>query len=179
MPNREKIIASRLFKFIEEHNIIPDSQAGFRRNRSTTDQLFHFLQDTSTHRIKGHHTIAAFFDAEKAFDGMWHEGLLLKLRKYNIPIKLTRWISSFQSHRSTSFKIGSSFSSPLKITTGAPQGSTISPILNILYVGDIPQPDNDCTKISQYADDVAIWTNHIHPFRAEEYLQQYINRIHE
>ncbi|PIK57239.1 hypothetical protein BSL78_05876 [Apostichopus japonicus] len=124
----EKIIARRLYKFIEDYNIIPDSQAGFRRNRSTTDQLFHFLQHTSTHRTKGHHTIAAFFDAEKAFDRMWHEGLLLKLRKYNLPTKLTRWIASFLSHRTTNFKIGSSFSSPLHITTGTPQGSTISSI---------------------------------------------------
>ncbi|PIK41292.1 hypothetical protein BSL78_21854 [Apostichopus japonicus] len=109
---------------------------------------------------------------------MWHEDLLLKLRKYNIPIKLTRWISSFLSHCSTSFKIGSSFSSPLQINTGTPQGSTISPVLYILYVGDIRQPDNDYTKISQYADDITIWTSHIHPYRAEDYLQHYFNRIH-
>ncbi|PIK48183.1 putative LINE-1 retrotransposable element ORF2 protein [Apostichopus japonicus] len=175
----EKIIARRLYKFIEDYNIIPDSQAGFRRNRSTTDQLFHFLQHTSTHRTKGHHTIAAFFDAEKAFDRMWHEGLLLKLRKYNLPTKLTRWIASFLSHRTTNFKIGSSFSSPLHITTGTPQGSTISPILYIMYVGDIPQPENRFTQISQYADDIAIWTSHINPVRTEEYLQQYINSINQ
>ncbi|PIK52472.1 hypothetical protein BSL78_10630 [Apostichopus japonicus] len=175
----EKIIARRLYKFIEDYNIIPDSQAGIRRNRSTTDQLFHFLQHTSTHRTKGHHTIAAFFDAEKAFDRMWHEGLLLKLRKYNLPTKLTRWIASFLSHRTTNFKIGSSFSSPLHITTGTPQGSTISPILYTMYVGDIPQPENRFTQISQYADDIAIWTSHINPVRTEEYLQQYINRINQ
>ncbi|PIK40888.1 hypothetical protein BSL78_22244 [Apostichopus japonicus] len=102
-----------------------------------------------------------------------------KLRKYNLPTKLTRWIASFLSHRTTNFKIGSSFSSPLHITTGTPQGSTISPILYIMYVGDIPQPENRFTQISQYADDIAIWTSHINPVRTEEYLQQYINSINQ
>ncbi|PIK46259.1 hypothetical protein BSL78_16887 [Apostichopus japonicus] len=54
-----------------------------------------------------------------------------------------------------------------------------SHILYILYVRDIPQPDNDFTKIAQYADDIAIETSHIHPYRAEDYLQHDINRIHE
>ncbi|PIK51936.1 hypothetical protein BSL78_11144 [Apostichopus japonicus] len=42
-----------------------------------------------------------------------------------------------------------------------------------------PTTGNRFTQISQYADDIAIWTSHMNPFRTEEYLQQYINSINQ
>ncbi|PIK48589.1 hypothetical protein BSL78_14546 [Apostichopus japonicus] len=174
----EKIIARRLYKFIEDHNIIPDSQAGFRRNRSTSDQLFHFLQHTSTHRTKGHHTVAAFFDAEKAFDRMWQRALT-----ETRVIQLTD-----QTHKmDRQFPVTPNYQLQNRIivlfTTTQhrrnPSRQHNQPVLYIMYVGDIPQRENRFTQISQYADDIAIWTSRINPFRTEEYLQQYINSINQ
>jgi len=175
----EKIISKRLTAFLETNNILPDSQAGFRSGRSTRDQLFRIIQDIATCKNRGRHTLAAFFDAEKAFDRIWHEGLLLKLRKFNTPTKLTRWISSYLTSRTTCFRINNTLSSPLNITTGTPQGSTISPILFITYVADIPQPTKNTIQLSQFADDIAIWSSHPQVDRAEQYLQHYINKIQD
>lgn len=59
-------------------------------------------------------------------------------------------------------KIGSSFSSLHQINTGTPQGNTISSdSLHPLRRRHSSKPDNDYTKISQYADNIAIWTSHI------------------
>ncbi|KAJ8023358.1 hypothetical protein HOLleu_35772 [Holothuria leucospilota] len=155
----EKVVAKRLSTYLEDHNILPNYQAGFRRKRSTTDQLFHFVQHTSSAKHRGHTTIAAFFDAEKAFDRMWHAGLLLKCKHHNLPPTLTRWIANFLTDRQTRYKVGNILSNPLHITTGTPQGSTISPILYILYVADIPKPlTSHPTHIAQYADDIASWS---------------------
>ena len=174
----EKIIAKRLSTYLEKNKILPPSQAGFRRKRNTTDQLFRLIQSTTTSRRKGLHTMATFFDAEKAFDRMWHEGLLLKMRKFNIPKTFTRWIANFLQDRQARYKVGDSLSRPLPITTGTPQGSTISPILFIMYVADIPQPETRRrTYLSQFADDIAIWATSIIADKAEDRLQRYIDRL--
>ena len=44
---------------------------------------------------RGEHVVAAFFDVEKAFDNVWHNGLRFKIFQLDLPTKMTRWLSDF------------------------------------------------------------------------------------
>ena len=98
-----------------------------------------------------------FFDVEKAFDQVWHKGLLTKLYELGLDINLIKWIKSFLQNRGLTIRMNNTFSELLRPIHGVPQGIPLSPILFILYVSDIPQPNHKFMFLSQFADDTAIW----------------------
>ena len=156
----EKIITSRLYDYLELNNFLSPSQSGFRPNLCTTDQLVRLHHDALEAVHSKKHLLALFFDVTKAFDRVWHAGLIYKLTHlFKLPLQLLRWIASYLSERSFRVRVGTSLSASHSPTAGVPQGSVIAPLLFILYVNDlassIPSKLNVCT--SQYADDTALW----------------------
>jgi len=77
----ERMVANRLTWYIEKHGLMSSVQSGFRRHRSTIDQIAR-LHDTIVKRLntKGH-VLAVFLDMEKAFDMVWRKGLMIKLKR--------------------------------------------------------------------------------------------------
>ena len=74
-----------------------------------------------------------------------------------LDINLIKWIRSLLQDRGLTIKLNDIFSELLSPIHGVPQGSPLSPILFILYVRDIPQPNHKFIFLSQFADDIAIW----------------------
>ena len=76
-----------------------------------------------------------------------------------LPNKIIRLMSSFISDRPITVKINDEMSDKVKLNAGTPQGSVLSPLLFLMYVNDIPvDPMNNQVKISQFADDLGMWT---------------------
>ena len=96
-----------------------------------------------------------FLDAAKAFDKVWHKGLLYKLKQLGIEGDLFTWLSSYLSDRQQRVVIGGSQSPLLPVRSGVPQGSVLGPLLFLVYVNDIA-PDI-CTNISLFADDTSLY----------------------
>ena len=71
--------------------------------------------------------------------------------------KLIRWTSNFLYQRKLIISINDLLSDPIAPIHGVPQSSPLSPILFILYVSDIPQPNDTQVNLSQFADDIALW----------------------
>ena len=78
-----------------------------------------------------------FLDIEKAFDTVWHDGLILKLNNSRFPMYIQKIIKHFLSDRLFVVCIDKSCSSPRKIPAGLPQGSVLSPTLYAIYASDI------------------------------------------
>lgn len=93
-------------------------------------------------------------DIEKAFDSIWHKGLIYKLNKFNFPIYLIKIINSFLSDRSFKVILNDTLSIEKEIPAGVPQGAILSPTLYSIYIADF-KPQADC-DIAFYADDSAI-----------------------
>ena len=103
-------------------------------------------------------TSAVFLDVEKAFDQVWHTGLLRKMKKFGMKQNLLSWINSVLSEKSISNKIIDIKSDFFTPKHGVPQGNSLSPILFIIYVSNIPQPKSvQTTTLSQFANDIALW----------------------
>ena len=90
-------------------------------------------------------------DISKAFDRVWHKGLLAKLPMFGLHHTLITWISSFLSDRSIAIRVDGYLSKPHSINSGVPQGSVISPVLFILFINDLLSSTS--SSIFSFADD--------------------------
>jgi hypothetical protein len=150
----EKVILTRLVKVTDENSTIPDEQFGFRPKHSTVDQLINVTEFIAKGFGQNQSTGAIFLDVAKAFDTVWHDGLVYKLHAAGVPLAMVRLLTSFLNRRVFHAKIGQVLSTQREIQAGVPQGSVLSPTLYAIFTADIPKPDN--TKIALYADDTAI-----------------------
>jgi hypothetical protein len=173
----EKILSTRLKNFLEINNLLPPEQFGFRSERSTINPILEFHTDTTRHANLKEHTLAVFLDIERAFDRVWHDGLVQKLIKIPINPNFIQLIDSFLSNRTCSVKIQNIKSHPIAHQAGVPQGSILSPLLYIVHCRDFPVADAPRTKTRLFADDTAVWTSQRNPAIAARILQGHLNNI--
>jgi len=78
--------------YLEKNKLISPIQNGFRKNRSTIDHLVHFESLLREASIKNLHTVAIFFDIEKAYDTTWKYGILQDLQDLHLQEYLPNFI---------------------------------------------------------------------------------------
>ncbi|GFU19909.1 RNA-directed DNA polymerase from mobile element jockey [Trichonephila clavipes] len=144
----------RLKEHADNNNIIPSFQHGFRENTATNHQLLR-LTNLVVSGFNNHETtVGAFLDVEKAFDRVWHDGLLLKLIELNFPPYIIMIINNFLKNRTFQIKISSTLSRTDYASAGCPQGSLLSPLLYNIFTHDFPTAPT--VHICLFADDAAI-----------------------
>ncbi|GFX00816.1 probable RNA-directed DNA polymerase from transposon BS [Trichonephila clavipes] len=156
----EKMILIRIQYFLDSKNLIPGEQYGYRRGHSTVDQIISFCQSIrDAQNFKPtHHTMAALLDLTKAFDRVWKHKLLIKLHDtFNIRGNILTWISDFLHHRSIRVNFNNTFSDPVVLAQGVPQGSVLSPTLFSLYLAGIEKTPSVEMRVGLFADDIVIW----------------------
>ena len=175
----ERVIADRLQTHFESIGSIGVHQAGFRKNRSTTDNILRLAEDVQRNFNKKLLTAAVFFDVEKAFDKMWHQGLMYRLidKNLQLPRATVVLINSFLSQREIAVRVGAAISSRFTPEAGVPQGSGLSPILFLKSIADIYYPPPQEGEVSQFADDLGYWTSSMNYNHAQKKLQRSITEI--
>ena len=98
-------------------------------------------------------TRAVALDISKAFDRVWHAGLLHKLKSYGISGQIFGLISSFLYNRRLPVVLDGKSSQEYPVNTGVPQGSILGPTLFLLYINDFHDVICD---IAIYADDTTL-----------------------
>ena len=152
----ERMISDRLVWYLETKGLYNKNQSGFRKNRSCADQIMRLQDDINKSIHTKGHTIGIFIDLEKAYDMLWRDGLLHKLQKLGIHNEMYSWIKDFLSHRTIQAKVGNKLSEVVQLENGTPQGSALSPVLFLIMINDLPDPE-DKVKLSIFADDCSIW----------------------
>ena len=151
----EKIIHSRVTKFLVENGTIINQQSGFRKNRQTKDNLIYMSQKILEAFGKRKKVCCIFFDIQAAFDKIWHNGLIFKLIKLKFPLYLVQWIKNFLTNRTFTVKIGNVETEKYNITCSTPQGTVLSPLLFSIFINDIPIFKSNINKHSLlFADDL-------------------------
>jgi ribonuclease HI/exonuclease III len=156
----EKMVADRLMHVLESRRLLNDNQAGFRQGRCTTDQVLKLVQEASDQMHaegSNHRLIATFFDYEKAFDKVWRDGLLHKMIEQDIPRRFVKYVRHFLSNRTTQVEVNGIRSDTFTLKEGLPQGSSISPLLFLIFINDIDVELDPETFASLFADDTATW----------------------
>ena len=83
----------------ENNKLLPDQQSGFRRRRSTADNLIFVTQNIQECINRKKKVCRIFVDISKAIDKVWHDGLIYKLVKLKAPVYLLIFIMSFLKDR--------------------------------------------------------------------------------
>jgi len=117
-----------------------------------------------------------FIDMKKAFDLVDHEILLYKLKLHHFSDGTLSLFHSYLSQRQQCVKLGTSFSTPLTIKSGVPQGSILGPLLFLIYINDIGLLLNQ-SDIDLYADDTTLYATGANPSEIQTNLQNDIYSI--
>ena len=122
-----RVLLIRLQKLAER--VYPESQCGFRAERSTIDMVFSLRQLQEKCREQQMPLYVAFIDLTKAFDLVSRDGLFKALQKIGCPPKLHSLIESFHSNMKGTVQFNGSISEPFDIRSGVKQGCVLAPTL--------------------------------------------------
>ena len=154
----EKIIFDRLYNFLLQEELLNPNQSGFRPSDSCINQLI-----AITHEIfeafdcnPSLEVRSVFLDISKAFDKVWHKGLLYKLKSMGISGKLYNLLENYLSERSQRVLLNGKTSSWRPVLAGVPQGSILGPLLFLIYINDLPDELKSNAKL--FADDMSLFS---------------------
>ncbi|GFS76399.1 probable RNA-directed DNA polymerase from transposon BS [Trichonephila clavipes] len=150
----EFVILNHLNQHCLARNIIIPEQHGFVTKCSTVTQLLRVTELVHTDFQNHQATGMLFVDIAKAFDKIWHDGLISKMMRLGFSDQILKIIHSYLNSREFRVRVENCLSSSRTVKSGIPQGSLLGPRLFNLYINDIPKVDN--VHLAMYADDTAI-----------------------
>ena len=98
---------------------------------------------------------AIFCDISKAFDRVWHKGLLYKLQTVGITGHLLQWFTDYLNNSVQRVVLPGVFSHWTYLKAGGPQGSILGPLLFLIYINGIVCNINSSIRL--FADDTSLY----------------------
>ncbi|GBO22524.1 RNA-directed DNA polymerase from mobile element jockey [Araneus ventricosus] len=173
----EKMINRRLTHFLETKNLLSPFQSGFRKGRSTLDNILALETDIRLAFLQRKHLVAIYFDIEKAYDRTWRYGILKDLYDSNLRGNLPIFIENFLRLRKFRVRLASEMSDYFIQEEGVPQGSILSVTLFILKINNVLNQLPLSIKGYLYVDDLCIFCTGMNMNCIQRQLQTAINNI--
>ena len=153
----EKLVFDSLYPYLVSNNLITKNQSGFIPKDSCTNTLLFLINEIheAFEDPKSLEVRAVFLDISKAFDKVWHEGLLFKLKQNGVSGKLLSFFKSYLSNRKQRVAINGFYSEFASIESGVPQGSVLGPLLFLVYINDLEKDIKSNVKF--FADDTMLY----------------------
>ena len=163
----------RLMWFLEKNNILCPEQSGFRKHRSTIDTL----TQLTCRIVKGFkekkHTVAVFFDLEKAYNTVWRPEILNYMNGMDLRGNLPAFAEGFLLFHEFCVRVGASYSEYFV------QGSVLSVTLFAIAMNEITKqlgPEVHCTL---YVDDFTIFVSAATITHSTRIIQIAINNLEQ
>ena len=166
----EKLVHSQLSAYLENNTLLNDCQGGFRHGISTINKIAELTDDIYKAMDSKETTVAVFIDFKKAFDTVNHAILLSKLRHMGVRDISQHWFQSYLSNRSQLTLANGVLSSAQPVRCGVPQGSTLGPLLFLVYINDLANVITE-SNLHLFADDTVVYCSNKDPQRARNYVQ--------
>ena len=140
-----------------EESLLNSNQSGFRPGDSCINQLL-----AITHEISeafdcnpSLEVRSVFLDISKAFNKVWHDGLLYKIKSMGISGELYSFLESYLSDRFQRVVLNGQMSSWRPVLASVPQGSILGPLLFLIYIKNLPSELKSNVKL--FADDTSLF----------------------
>ena len=142
-----------MFGFFIENDLISQHQSGFKPGDFCINQLL-----SITHKIcqsfgEGFDVRSVFLDISKAFDKVWHDGLIFKLKQNG---NLLNMLSNFLRNRKQRVVLNRQTSSWADVNAGVPQCFILGPLLFLIYINDLTDRLSSNAKL--FADDTSLFS---------------------
>ena len=166
----ERVIHKYAYNYCLDQSIFTAFQSGFIQGDSTTYQLLDEAIDS------GIEVRAVFCDITKAFDRVWHKGLIHKLRNAGFAGKILEWLSDYLSNRRQRVVLNGNASGFICISDVVPQGSILGPFMFLIYINDIVETLN--CNLRLFADDTSLYVIVENPITAANILNSNLSSMH-
>ena len=173
----ERIVFMQLYNHLIANNLITNNQSGFRPGDSVTNQLTFLVHEILKNFDNNEHleTRSVYLDMSKAFDKVWHEGLIYKLDQNGVKGNLLEMFKSYLTGRKQRVALNGEFSDWGFINSGVPQGSVLGPLLFLVYVNDLENGIKSSIKF--FADDTSLFSVVHDPLITADELNYDLNLI--
>lgn len=178
------VLYNRINTFVDNNNIIPSNQIGFRKGSRTSDHILVLksLIDKYINRAGQSYLYVCFIDFSAGFDTVWRNGLIHKLTQIGIGGKFLKIINDMYSSVSFVVKCNDKVTDSFETTVGVKQGCTLSPLFFNIFLSDLPDIfDSSCDPVNinnlplsclMYSDDLIICSE------SAKGLQCALDRLH-
>ena len=171
------MIYNSVFNYFLRNKLFTPSQPGFLPGDSCIAQLLSIIHEIQT-AFDENPTVdvrGVFLDISKAFDKVWHDGLIFKLKSYGVEGGLLLLIKNYLHNREQRVVLNGQTSEWRKIKAGVPQGSVLGPLLFLIYINDLPDGITSICKI--FADDTSLFSKVLDENKLVNELNSDLERI--
>ena len=154
----ERLIYDSLFNHFLRKQLFTPSQSGLLPRNSCIAQLLSTLHEIQTAFDKNptRDVRGIFLDIFKAFDKVWHESLIFKLKAYGIEGELLSLLENYLQNHEQRVVLNGRTSEWRKINSGVPQRSVLGLLLFLIYINDLPDELTSICKI--FADHTSLFS---------------------
>lgn len=173
----ECYIKEILVDYCETNNINNKFQFGFTKGKSTYHAHTLFLEKMHDGFSRKEPTLAVTIDLSKAFDKVWINGLIFKLKVFGFQDSFCKLMLSYLNGRDFTVKFNDKNSLIHSIRAGVPQGSILGPSLFNLYITDFPTDWEGNVQTLFFADDILLFKSEKNVRKLLENMNNFIEKV--
>ena len=152
----ERLIFNEIFNFFIENKLISSNQSGFKLGDSCINQLLSITHEIYKSFDVGLEVRSVSLDISKAFDKVWHDGIIYKLTQNGISEDLLNLLEDFLKERKQRVVLNGQVSTWKNINAGVPQGSILGPMLFLIFINDLTE--GLTTNVKLFPDDTSLFS---------------------
>ena len=140
----KRLIYNNVFEYFIENDLNSPNQSGFKPGESCTNQLISITHEVYQSFDEGFEVRGVFLDISEAFDKVWHNGLIYKLKQNGVAGDLLDTLTNFLKERKQRVVLNGQYSTWTNVEAGVPQDSILGPLLFLIRLNSLNS--NSCNS---------------------------------